>query len=1755
MMDESDDDFKELCASFFQRVKKNGTKEVSGERKTRKASNSTQIRSKLKKNKQSTTKSKTLHGPTGKKPQLGSQDPSTKKPEATKLEEREAALAVNGEGGVLAPALNQPELHQRAQSIHTEDAPSGDPHLAPTCLTTAKPSPSKPRAAELVLQRMQQFKRADPERLRHASGECSVEAAVEEHSPKSPQEEVAAGNGNGPRSPATDSDAAVALALQQEFGREAASAHDDSLEEKGLFFCQICQKNLSAMNVTQREQHVNRCLDEAEKALKPSTPQIPECPICGKPFLTSKSRISHLKQCAVKMEVGPQLLLQAVRLQAAQSEAGDSPPAPSFSNHTGCLKRKGATNKKEPQKRRKVSKPSVPSEDLLVAMALSRSEMEQCSAVPALRLENAFSERIRPGAEKKSRKRKPPASPPQLLVQDSETTGRQIEDRVAQLLSEEVELSSTPPLPASRIFKKEWEEADWCVQLPKGKRNFLWEGSALTGAWAMESFYTMGLVPPIVPQQLAKGLKQEPSLPLVLPEHPEPGVPRPPALQSSHPAGLGPRDPLLSASQREHQALQDLVDLAEEGLSASPRPCSGVAGLDLVPSSLPLTGFVLPLKEKPLERGDHTSVSLGLLAADFSAMVNNPHLSDIQFQMDSGEVLYAHKFVLYARCPLLIQYVNNEGFSAVEDGDLTQRVLLSNVSSEAVCAFLHYLYTADTGLPPRLVPALSSLALRFGVHDLAHLCEQVPVLMDSEGEQQERGDENWDGRVENLRELLRAVWADEEEETEALLRSEGQQEDREQLNEAEVEEIYGFAATQRKLLQAGRAPAVEEDSDSDQPGEDIPGTGPVPARVQSNKQLEKPEQTELSGPGKEEALAIWGNTRHSPLRLPGRSSFNTGEAETNEQEVPTEAPGHGPSAGCQAGENEGFLLHSVKIHDHKQAFSSIQGSELSQIVSSHEQSGIVRERQVEMACPLAAQQMPLPHPCCLLSQSPGGRSPGQSRPHHHTGDSSPATPHSHSSVSRVASPSSPSPLVPSKQKRDNSILTSLTEPGHWKGKGCSSMLEDKTKGVLISPEKSSPIDLTQSQPDHVSARSQEFPSHANKDNEIILLLDSDEELELEQTKTKSISNDLPEERKVLEFSPRSSELFSVIDVDAEQEHCSPPRGETEMQQEEGEGELEQRDTLGHGRARWLFCDQESSLDEDSTDTSWLVPATPLASKSRDCSSQTQITSLRTRTPGDKMGRHTPSASSENRAVREAAQFSVIMPQMSPVTQGASDSGGQVYRSPSHPRPRYHPLSSPRAQQPGAGGLPDFTSRFQKLSPLRPCLPNQAAASEVVEVGDSEDEQEVASHQVSSSPLQDGDPPIPVDDCCWHIEPLSPIPIDHLNLERTGPLSTSSPSRRAQEALDSSDCHSPGLLGTTPIRGSCAARGESQQQSPQASSSGSSRLSFLNPVLWDNWEGEEQKSPEAPPAAQTPSAHRARRSGGPETPKGANQKKNLPPKVPITPMPRYSIMETPVLKKELDRFGVRPLPKRQMVLKLKEIFQYTHQTLESDSEDEIQSSQVPLEASCSQTLTTETFRPSRAGHTRPKATIGPRTQRSKGPTKTKGSRHQKQQPGGSIPHPRKSATEEPPPGPDGDTKLPASQESVATCVDGNDSSFGSQSSSSCEFGATFESAGEDEEGEEEVSASQAAVQAADMEEAVRRYIRSKPALYRKVLMYQPLELAELQAELKQNGIRVATGKLLDVLDAHCITFTTAAARKEKLKQQGRQRVGRKKGEWD
>lgn len=48
-----------------------------------------------------------------------------------------------------------------------------------------------------------------------------------------------------------------------------------------------------------------------------------------------------------------------------------------------------------------------------------------------------------------------------------------------------------------------------------------------------------------------------------------------------------------------------------------------------------------------------------------------------------------------------------------------------------------------------------------------------------------------------------------------------------------------------------------------------------------------------------------------------------------------------------------------------------------------------------------------------------------------------------------------------------------------------------------------------------------------------------------------------------------------------------------------------------------------------------------------------------------------------------------------------------------------------------------------------------------------------------------------------------------------------------------------------------------------------------------------------------------------------------PNVEITPMPNYQSMNTPNLKVELKKYGIKALPKRQAILKLTEIYEYTH----------------------------------------------------------------------------------------------------------------------------------------------------------------------------------------------------------------------------------------
>eukprot|EP00063_Salmo_salar_P060779 XP_014035614.1 PREDICTED: structure-specific endonuclease subunit SLX4-like isoform X2 [Salmo salar] len=749
---------------------------------------------------------------------------------------------------------------------------------------------------EKVLHRMQQFKRVNPQKLVHAERNQPAATGSESDSAAPhplPDNEVPSASTPLSLDPQVDdSDEALALRLQEELDREAQAVAQGSavdLEQGGLFFCQLCQKDLSAMSPTGRTQHINRCLDESEDSAAPApppVPSVPECPICGKRFKSQKSRAAHLKRCSSTMGVAPAVLLQAVQRQVAEGltdSTANQPP------QAGGSKRKGSTDPSLPGRKKPRKKPRGLDEDTMVAMALSHSLLEQekemeremqrelqremeregGQQLPALLPHISLSPlkwRAEPSKGRGKRKRgAPPRPPPLLLVQDSETALRRLQERVAGLLLRT--RGPSPPTPTR------------CPSsLPSCSTGAgpLWQKSALRdgGPKVISEFYTPELREFIRPWVSVKTDMVCPTkaMPvsstnlsitegISMTKQPIPSSQQPVSSTQAAPSSL-PSTPGTGHLPVGSQTLCDLMELADEGMTltqwgySTPAPArdkentaTDFHSSGFVPEStdeppdLCLSGFIpesirnteshqmrsLP-QSRDTNRSNQKLVVLSRLASDLTSMVNNPQFSDVQLQVDSGEVYFTHSFMLYARCPLLAQMVHDSGFGVQEDGmPSAQRVLLGEVPGQAVYTLLQYLYTAHCPLTHTLLPHVQELAARFNLEELQQLCQLYPAQTDLhrgvEGQGDQWGDypaqEHQSGGEEEHQdqvfvELLRSMWNEEEVEEDedrgeeggiAMEEEEGRgdgvtiedgETNEERVNDEEMEEIYEFAATQRK---------------------------------------------------------------------------------------------------------------------------------------------------------------------------------------------------------------------------------------------------------------------------------------------------------------------------------------------------------------------------------------------------------------------------------------------------------------------------------------------------------------------------------------------------------------------------------------------------------------------------------------------------------------------------------------------------------------------------------------------------------------------------------------------------------------------------------------------------------------------------------------------------------------------------------------------------------------------------------------------
>ncbi|XP_041456997.1 uncharacterized protein LOC121409206 [Lytechinus variegatus] len=354
--------------------------------------------------------------------------------------------------------------------------------------------------------------------------------------------------------------------------------------------------------------------------------------------------------------------------------------------------------------------------------------------------------------------------------------------------------------------------------------------------------------------------------------------------------------------------------------------------------------------------------------------------------------------------------------------------------------------------------------------------------------------------------------------------------------------------------------------------------------------------------------------------------------------------------------------------------------------------------------------------------------------------------------------------------------------------------------------------------------------------------------------------------------------------------------------------------------------------------------------------------------------------------------------------------------------------------------------------------------------------------------------------------------------------------RLEDELMSDDLHQPPPALKDRITGvdTCNTLDESEQGgTPQANQTVQYGTELVNG----------QKKNRLPHSSQTtPSTSHTTAGTALKTPLRRIEEEYYPP-APITPMPDYGSMITPELKKELKRFGIKPLAKKKAKLLLTEIFSYLHQVMPEDESDEDTSSTAKVN---------QEPEPSKGRAKKGKATRKPATKKGQGQKKGKeesssDDRATKKPKKPTKPRKRKTAEEildETPTkrmkkeSPVKERILDTGRSGVgtedSTGVDELVSSQGSRSSSidsdKNDFGESMYH--EDEEEDDVVMATQ---QVQDMPTELKKYIMRNKELHQRILQYEVLNLEEFYKELKEAQVPCSKIKLIEFLDQQCITF--------------------------
>ncbi|KAL8584520.1 hypothetical protein ACOMHN_016840 [Nucella lapillus] len=421
-------------------------------------------------------------------------------------------------------------------------------------------------------------------------------------------------------------------------------------------------------------------MEERRRALEAARNQVLDCPLCGKRLRTAQGRKSHLKKCASTFGVEPDRLLAAVKRQEKEHLATLA---------AGIL-------------------PSREDNYLL------------------------------------------------LKLSEDQAAGR-IEARASELITMEAddEEAVVPPLPHLQRRSLHGQMAQWSADDSTPHCKMLWPLSSLAADGAEGEggpgadtdplrYYVPSLMPPLQVSSAVAGSKV-PRMSQV------PGRRR--SLQKTEllpgeeegDTADGPTDGDLPPFSTQTAPL--LADMAAEADGDLPPFSTQTAALladmaaeadgDLPPFSTQTAALLADMAAEA-EGGDPSvqlSPSSSQISAEverrvcrdllraLSSLVNQRQFSDVTIRTAGSGTLSAHRLILSARCPALLQLMDED--SRVID--------LCEKSSQCVLAVLQFLYAGQTPTSQDCLPDILQLADRCGLTSLVQICRgQLDTVAGSE---------------------------------------------------------------------------------------------------------------------------------------------------------------------------------------------------------------------------------------------------------------------------------------------------------------------------------------------------------------------------------------------------------------------------------------------------------------------------------------------------------------------------------------------------------------------------------------------------------------------------------------------------------------------------------------------------------------------------------------------------------------------------------------------------------------------------------------------------------------------------------------------------------------------------------------------------------------------------------------------------------------------------------------------------------------